>query len=37
MERLQEDIADIRELLGDKYGKGIEEMLDYAKTPAEVH
>jgi hypothetical protein len=35
MERLQLDVSDIRRLFGNKYDKGIEEMLDYARTLAE--
>lgn len=32
MQRLQKDIDDLRMLFGDKYDKGIEEMLKYVKT-----
>jgi hypothetical protein len=37
MQRLSNDIDDIRTLFGDKYDKGIQEMLAYAKTLPEFY
>jgi len=35
MERLDLDVADVRRLFGDKYDKGIAEMLEYVRSLAE--
>ena len=32
MQRLQNDIADVRSLFGTKYDTGIEQLLNYART-----